>query len=529
VTPRRGPGTESDSRAALVIISALLASMAWRCATTQPGIEKALVVSTDGADSATVVAGPEYAAGSIHRLLFGDHYRDLWTTPVRTEVLDLCTLTPADAGGGFQTRSLRFRSADGRMFKFRSINKDPTAVLPLELRTTFAGYIAHDHTSTAHPAGALIVDSLAGAAGVPRVFPRVVLLPDHERLGDFRADFGGLLGVFEEYPDDGFGGFPKVQNTMKVFEQMEEDSRDRPDARAYLRARLLDILVGDWDRHVKQWRWGRKDNHGVSTWYPIPVDRDQAFVRLDGLFPSVASMAISQFESFSEEFTNITKLTFSGRFLDRRLLVSLDRQAWDSVAADFVGRLTDSVIEGAVRRLPSEYFTRDGDRIINALRHRRDTFFNASVEYYRLLADFVDIHLSGKDEGVAVERLEDGRVYVTAWRLSGGRDTVYQRIFDPADTKEIRVYTLGGDDIVTVRGESAQSIPVRVVGGPGDDSFTDTSRVPGRLFGFLPIPAGEKTVTYFYDDRGANRIAAAAGTCVDTNRYNPPPGGISQY
>ncbi|MFL5493088.1 MAG: hypothetical protein ACJ8DC_01770, partial [Gemmatimonadales bacterium] len=67
-----------------------------------------------GASSDTVVITPgaRYRAGGLHTLFFGKHYRDLWATPIRVEVLDLSRfaggLRPTKRGGGKQTRSLRF-------------------------------------------------------------------------------------------------------------------------------------------------------------------------------------------------------------------------------------------------------------------------------------------------------------------------------------------------------------------------------------------------------------------------------------
>src|SRR5438445_453427 len=86
----------------------------------------------------TVTPGAEYQAGPIHRMVFGDHCRDLWAQPLRVRVLDLKTvaggLIVLRRGGGKQTRGLRFKSADGKVYKFRSINKDPSKALPEELR-----------------------------------------------------------------------------------------------------------------------------------------------------------------------------------------------------------------------------------------------------------------------------------------------------------------------------------------------------------------------------------------------------------
>ena len=55
-------------------------------------------------DSATVIADPALGRGGRRRFLLGDHYRDLWTLPLRVPVLALATeaggLTPVRCGGG---------------------------------------------------------------------------------------------------------------------------------------------------------------------------------------------------------------------------------------------------------------------------------------------------------------------------------------------------------------------------------------------------------------------------------------------
>ncbi len=60
-------------------------------------LPKTFVVERSGtqSDSITVIAEPDHQAGSFHRTFWGDHYRDLWVTPVKVKVLDLSTF----AGG----------------------------------------------------------------------------------------------------------------------------------------------------------------------------------------------------------------------------------------------------------------------------------------------------------------------------------------------------------------------------------------------------------------------------------------------
>lgn len=520
------------------------------CVTTSNesgGIGKAFVVNPPSPDSPlpdslTVIPGPEYKAGWLHNLFFGEHYRDLWTTPTKVKVLDLATfaggLIPVKQGGGFQTKSLRLEGEDGRLYAFRSVDKDPKRVLPLELQDTFATDIVQDQISSSNPASALVVDILADALGVLHPKPMMVMLPDTERLGQFRETFAGILGILEDYPADGpdgkagFGGSTKIVNTIQFYKTLEKDNDNTINAEAMLTARLLDVFVGDWDRHIDQWRWARFNENGRNVWYPIPRDRDQAFARFDGLFPKIGAAAITQFENFDEAFNHMPSLIFSGRFVDRRLLVSLDKQAWDKVVNSALDKLTADVIERAVKNLPHEYRTLRGEWLTQALKNRRNTFKRASDEYYSLLCDYVDVHLSDKSENVEVKRLDDDRVEVIAYdRKKSGEisETIFHRIFLRNETNEIRLYLHGGADKCLVSGDVGSSIVVRVIGGGGDDELVDESFVHDVLWGFIPFIPQADRCTYFYDDKGENKFVAGPSCVVVKSSYEPPIPGLIQY
>src|SRR6185369_12730808 len=157
----------------------------------------------------------------------------------------------------------RLQGADGKEYSFRSVNKDPSGALPPELRGTAAADIVQDQTSAAHPVGALVVAPVLQATGVLHVEPRLVVMPaDSSRLGQFTAEFAGMLGTIEERPENaddaaGFAGADDIISTDRLLEELRESPSDLVDARAYLSARLQDIYLGDWDRHRDQWRWAR--------------------------------------------------------------------------------------------------------------------------------------------------------------------------------------------------------------------------------------------------------------------------------
>src|ERR671921_2948694 len=142
-------------------------------------------------------AGPQYRAGRIHQLLLGKEYRSLWTTPVSVPILDLEQfaggLRAVSKGGGQQTKSLLLVGRDGREFFFRSVDKDPSATLPLELRGTVAGRVVRDQTSSAFPTAPLVVNQLLQSAGIRHGQARLYVLPRDQRLGQFEPEFAGLM------------------------------------------------------------------------------------------------------------------------------------------------------------------------------------------------------------------------------------------------------------------------------------------------------------------------------------------------
>src|SRR3989441_1439102 len=467
----------------------------------------------------TLAAGPEYRAGWLHQVLFGRHYRDLWTTSIEVEVLDLAAfaggLTPLRRGGGGQTRALRLAGADGRHYVFRSVNKQPSW-LPPDLRETIAWRAVRDQISALHPGAALVAAPLLGAAGVLHAQPFLVVMPDDPRLGDFRGEFAGMLGILEERPregpggEDAFAGASDVAGTDRLLELLRSSSAHRVDSRAFLAARLLDLLLGDGDRHAGQWRWARFDERDNHVWRPIPRDRDEAFARFDGLVPRLARVSHPDLVGFGDDYGSVYGLSWRAEDLDRRFLAALERPVWDSTARAIQARLTDAVIDSAVGHLPREYYRGNAADMARALKHRRDGLAGAAGELYGLLARDVAIEATGDPELIIVRRLRDGPVSVSLSRrreTAGARAATpyFSRTFNGAETHEIRLYLHGTDDRVEVSGTAARSILVRVISDTVPVEVVDSSRVleGGRL-------------TRVYDGgRGATRIVAGPTTAVD--------------
>jgi hypothetical protein len=464
-----------------------------------------------------MAANPRYAAGGLHRVLLGPNYRVLWATPIEVQVLDLHHfaggLTPVKKGGGKQTKSLRFEAADGREFRVRSVDKDPEAALPPEYRDTFVQWVAQDQISAANPAGPMIADRLEAALGLLHVEHRFVVIPDDPALGAFRKDFGGMLGILEERPrakdpvTPGFEDVLKLYDWDEVWTGLLDESPDlRVDARQYLKARLLDMLIGDWDRHQRQWSWARvKGKDGLQA---VPEDRDQAFAKFDGALLAVARMGESRFVNFTPSYPPLMGLNWANRFMDRRLLAELDRAAWEEVAREVQDTLSDSVLQAAVRQMPAEYYESVGPFLLETLKARRRALSDYALRYYALLAREAEVWGTERPELADILRNPDGSIDVSvSERGEDGQEhpPYFHRRFLPGETREIRIYLQGGDDRAVSHPRVSSPIEVRVIGSGGDDVLDDSQ--------------GEGT--HFYDAEGHNRVVKGPGTTDSDKPFVP--------
>ena len=439
-----------------------------------------------------VVGGSQYAVGGSRRFFFGQHYRETWTEPVRVPLLDLDTLMgglyPTKRGGGRQTKSVKLRAEDGRSFVFRSVDKDPAGTLNLELRNTIIAHITRDQTSSQHPYGALPVSRLLDEVDILHARPQLYVLGDIPRLGRFREQFGGMLGMLEVRPKEkksdrpGTFGADNIYKSFELFDERYDDQDLSIDAQEFVRARLFDIFIGDWSKHEDNWKWaGFKQDGGRELVRPIPRDRDHAFSKLDGFFPWLASRrwAVPNLENFGFNDPDIRSLTFQARHMDRLLLSPLERNDFLAEATYLQQHLSAATIDTALATFPEEVQSISGATISQKLNRRLERLAAYAEQYYELHARFPDVVGTNKEEQFKIDRQEDGSTQIQIIDTKGkqkGR-VLYERTFLPQETKEIRVYGLGDDDVFDISGTADQAIPLRIVGGPGQDQVTDVSSI----------------------------------------------------
>ncbi len=468
----------------------------------------------------TVIPNSSYAAGKTKRIFFGDLNRDIWNLPIEVSYLDIHFekggLVPIKKGGGMQTKSLRLKGMDGQEYVLRTINKDASLLLGRVLQNTLAKDILQDGLAGSHPYAAVCVPPLANAVGVYYSQPKLVIVPDDPILGDYREDFGGTLCLFEERPDgdmshaSNFGNSKRVINYAKLIEKIQKDESHKLDKYSILRARLLDMLMSDWDRHDDQWRWA-SFKKGKNTYYkPIPRDRDQVFFKFDGLVPSLANRKwlLRKFQPFSDDIRDIEGQNFNARYFDRSFLNEATLEEWMSVADSMQNELSDSVLQLSIKQLPNAAYQYNGKDLYETLKSRRGHLTEFASRYYSVLAKTVDIIGTLENDYFDIKRLDSNRVEVSVFKRKKGKKKakkkIYHRIFHGEETEEICIYGLDGNDEYKISGDVEKTILVRIIGGTEKDKIEDTSN---------STQWAKKT--YIYDsNKGENKIQKSKETKV---------------
>lgn len=470
---------------------------------------------------ATVTPDTSFAASEFKRTFWGNLNRDVWITPLTVPYLDIHYekggLTPVKKGGGQQTISLRMLGGDGKEYTLRGIKKNARFLVEKELRGTITQDIIYDGMAGSHPYASVAIPPLSEAAGVYHPNPQLVYVPKDSILGDYIDEFGGMFCLFEERPDDDmsdasyFGHSKKVRSYTSAIEKMQAEYDHVVDMDYNVTARLFDMAIGDWDRHDDQWRWATFKTDEKVYYRAIPRDRDQAFFKFDGLFPSISNRKwlLRKFQPFDEEVRDIAGLNFNARYFDRAFLTEASKDDWIRNAEQLKANLTDEVIEQAIHSLPPEGFEINGAEIITTLKARRDNLPEIAEQYYTILAKTVSIPGTLKADFFEIIRQADGGVEVNIYPRKHGKKVktqrYYHRIFHRDETDEIQLYGLDGKDEYQLKGTGDKSILVRIIAGPEKDKIEDNARVSGL-----------KKYTFVYDSEGKNDVLTGPDTKMKT-------------
>lgn len=469
----------------------------------QPQDEGIKEVPIEVVDEATVLAsvfgeGPQEASAT-KVAIFGRHYRSLYNVPIRVPVLNIDQinggLSPYRRGGGMATMSLHTAGGDGRLYQMRSVRKNPAQLLPSLLEKSFAADITADVFTSVHPYAPLTLPPMQKKLGLLGADPGLFYVPKQSGLGRYNTNFGGEIYWLEQRPDEDwsgtefFGGSKEIVSNSDMKELARKNWKHYVDDENFARARLFDLLVGDWDRHRDQWRWASFEDGKRTRYVAVARDRDQVYSNYDGLLLGAARVFVGEarkFRPFTGELDKVKWRMLNGRWNDRLFLNQLTREEMKAQAEAIVATITEADIDDALERFPAEVkpFSLENEKIGDKLKSRRQQLVAAADDYYLNLATRVNVLGTEKDDYISAEGLANGDLHLRLYdaKKDGSADELFfDRVFHTSETKEVVVYGLDGDDRFVLTGNKSP-ILLRLIGGTDGDKTEAEGALRAKVY-----------------------------------------------
>lgn len=474
---------------------------------------------------ASIYTTEQTKKSSFYKWLWGNNYRPVYSTKVNVPTLNIQELfggaKPTRTGGGHQTSSLRLETPKGE-YVIRGLKKSGVRFLQSvafkdryvvnEFENRFADQFLMDFYTSSHPYTPLAVSQLSEKVGLKHTRPQLFYIPKQAGLQQFNENFGDGLYYLEIRPGETEDSKNPTYSTEEIFQFLAKDEKYQIDERLYIRARLFDMLIGDWDRHHDQWKWESYEKEGKIYFTPFPKDRDQAFVKYDGWVTQLILdyPELKHMQSFGAKIKNVKWFNREPYSLDLAFTRQSHVEDWLEEAQFIAEQLTENDIKAAFKTLPEEVQNRDIDEIIRNLEVRKQDLKTYAQDYYKVLQKYVVLAGTNKRERFTVTRLEKGQTSVKIDRLKkSGEETIFEKTYNDTTTKEIWLYGLDDNDEFKVVGNNNSTIKVRMLGGHAKDVYLIENSKKVKIYDYKDnnkpkLIKGEKAGGKFTDNYSLN-------------------------
>ncbi len=419
----------------------------------------------------------------FYNFLWGEHYRKLYSVPITVPAVTLHTLR-----GGVK---LVEQAADFQGLLLENNQQQLCLLKPLggyttfieskffqevyskkAFKNTYLDQFIGDGYTIINPYTFISADYLARSAGLSSNNSRIFYLPEHstkDTVADGTPIANKLVSVID-VPN--FNIRPNILLTEDLLDTIQANKIYQVNQELYIRERLLDMLIGDWNKIPENWNWQAQPQGDSILYTPIVIDRNHAFTKVDGLLfkQMLRVLGLSFITNYDSSVKNIRKENKLGFTLDMALASQSDASVWMEQAQFIRRTLTDSVIDKAFSQLPKGIDDKTIKRISTTVKERRDKLEEIANRYFTVLQRTPVITGTNRSDHFVIDRQNPDSLFIRIYDKETGQ-LVFDRKYSRKKTKEIWLYGLEGDDRFEVTGEAKKEMPVFLISGKGDNSY----------------------------------------------------------
>ncbi|WP_333694640.1 metallophosphoesterase [Flavobacterium sp.] len=467
----------------------------------------------------------------IYQFLWGKHYKSYYKQNIVVQTATLDTLLGGLKPLGFDTEntttSLLTSDKNGREYIITPLQKDASSffksiayrndAFSTPNSNTLSEDFLRDYFTTIHPYIPLIIPTLSQAINVTAIPHKLYHIPNQNSLGKYNSSFGDQFYYVAPKANTTqknnivFGKPSNIIDTDEMLHLIRTNKNHEVDQVAYIRARLFDMLIGDWDKQAKNWRWAVFQEKNKVIYKPIPINRDQAFAKYDGAFLKLLKTVpeMGQMHSYSYNYPNPKKFNAEVYALDLALLASVDEKLWKEQAQYIQEHLTNDIINKAFLELPYELQDETTSKLKLYLRNRLKKLPQIAKNYQKIIDKKVVIVGTHDNDVFVINRNSNGQTTVAVY--NGKKipaNLIFERTFSKKQTREIWLFGLEGKDEFSMEGKESNVIKIRLIGGLNQDSYVVENGKKVKIHDFISnsgtIQKDSKTTVLLSNDYETN-------------------------
>ncbi|MCD8193118.1 MAG: hypothetical protein LUD74_00915, partial [Tannerellaceae bacterium] len=418
----------------------------------------------------------------IYNKLWGRHYRDLYCIPVRVPVAPLDSIR-----GGLvvleqakKFHGLLLTDPSGNMYLLRPIGGSTTFLESdffqsmynkNDFRGTYTDAFIADAYTIINPYTFHVADELARQVGLSANNSRIFYIPANSTLDTIAngSRIQDKLVNISDIPD--INTQDQILVTRELVDRMLKDRQAQVNEELYIRERLFDILVGDWNKIPENWNWIPEATDSL-LYDPWVIDRNHAFTKVDGvMFKQLLNILTLGFiQDYNGKYKKVKKFNTLGFPLDVALTANTREADWVTQARYLQAQLTDAVVEEAFDELPAEIQGSEIEHIKASLKQRRDQLEKLAGKYYAILQQYPVLTGSNQSDRIEIDRSHPDSLSIRIY--NNASDTAFlNKTYGAKQTKEVWLYGLEGNDRFVVSGKQNRKTPIYLISGKGDNTY----------------------------------------------------------
>ncbi|WP_029902187.1 hypothetical protein [Prevotella sp. 10(H)] len=427
---------------------------------------------------------------------WGKHYRELYTIPITVSSSTINSLYDVleETGKADEFHGLYMTDKNGRNFLVKPLGGSSSFIQSeffqemynqADFKDTYLDEFIGDAYTIVNPYTFIASDYLARMAGLNWNDPHIYYIAQNATQDTIAngIKLEDKLVSITHIPD--LNDQKNILSTEDMLKRLQDDKSSSVNQEIYIRERIFDMLIGDWNKTPENWNWRMQTAEGRTQYYPIVLDRSHAFMKVDGKLTGqmLSVLSLGFITDYKDKIKNVKKFNKLGFTLDVALTARSTQSDWITQARYLKTTLTDQVIDDAFARLPKEIQSEETDEVKRKLKVRRDNLEGTALRYYEELQFNPVIPGSDSDDRFVIDKYHRDSIRLDIYDKRSD-SLVFTHNYTKKNTKEIWLYGMEGNDSFVSQGQEHNKIPVYILSSKGDNDYNIASHSKAKVFGY---------------------------------------------